>query len=161
MSDFTDALIQRFAVTLTQGGADAAIASEIDTGISTAAAFGWLIERVELFLPDLTTIPLATDQEIRLQVHSGPSQGAFLVDTDNDVLCDLKLTMPTVAGSVGNPVIMSPWIYVPPGNRVIVNPTITCRLDTAGTGLTATYIAAIYYTPISISELDLLRMLAI
>jgi len=160
MSSFTDALVQRYAVALTQSGADAASAVEIDTGISTAAAFGWMIERIELVIADLLTIPLATDQDIHFQVHKGPSQGAFLAPTDNDVVWDWKLMVPTIAGSVGNPVIESPAVFLPPPNLVVVNPTLTLRVDTTGTGLTSTFYGVIYYTPITVSELDLLRLLA-
>jgi len=156
-----DALVQMTQFDLVQAAADGVAVVEVDTGISTAATFGWLIDRIEFHLADtLEGIPLATDQQIRLQLARGPSTGVFLPVSNDDMICDFLVMLPTIAGSVGNPVLTSPLVWVPPDNYVIASPTVTARLDTAGTGLTETYGCRIFWFPIEMSELDLLRILA-
>lgn len=155
----TDTLVQFASVEVTQGAADALITGTVNTGISTAATYGWMIEKMEYDIATMTAIPLATDQDIRIQVARG-SQTAFLDFDDDDVICQWQTFIPTIAGSVGNPVLQMPYIWIPPTNYVVANPTITLLMDSTGTGLALVGRLRIFYFPVKMSELDLLRILA-
>lgn len=154
-----DTLVQFASVEITQGAADALITGQVSTGISTAATYGWMIDKIEFDIATLTAIPLATDQDIRIQVARG-AQTAFLDFDDDDVICQWQTFIPTIAGSVGNPVFQMPYVWIPPTNYVVANPIITVLMDSTSTGIALVGRCRFFYFPVKMSELDLLRILA-
>ena len=150
-------LVQAASVVVTQGGADAFVNETIQTGISTLGNFGWLLHRVDYTLRTASAgiEGMSADANIQLQLCR-KVQTAIIDFEDQDLLMDQQYALSlTTSGQVWVP---ESHIWYPPDNMVVVDPEISFSLDSNATGLTLVADCRVYYFPVSMSQMDILRL---
>lgn len=153
-------LVQVARVQVTQGGADAFATTRLETGISTASRYGWLIDRVEFTTSGVYSYVATNDSFFRAQIVQGATPTASLNPTDVDFVCEHFESIAGIAAAVAPVVIPDQRIWMAPENYVIVDPSIHLTIDSTNVG-TLTVDALIFYYPVELAELDLLRMIAL
>lgn len=156
------ALCQRAVIDVSQGSADAYNFATLQTGISTAARYGWLIERVQFsWFPDtLVAAPQTADWWARAQLHVGDDMAAITTPTTSTFVCEHQIVSAGIASAVNGEIIPTQYTWEAPENFVIVDPTIQLLVDSNATGAVNTAYAEIFYFPIELSEMDILRLIA-
>jgi hypothetical protein len=150
-------LVQAASVTVTQGGADAFVNSAIQTGISTLGNFGWLLHRVDYTIRTAAAgiQGVSADAEIQVQLCR-KTQTAIIDFEDQDLLMDQQFALSlTTSGQVWIP---ESHVWYPPDNMVVVDPEISVSVDSDATGLTLVVDTRVYYFPVSMSQMDILRL---
>ena len=155
-------VIRRAEISATQASADAFAATVISTGISTTGNFGWLLKRIEFEVdPDIiVAAPQTADCSLQLQVAAGVQQSNPLLPNSNDFVAQMQMCMPGIAASTSAYSLPTQYVWEAPDNLVLVDPDLTLILDSTGTGAVNVGTARIYYFPIELNELDILRLIA-
>jgi len=157
-------VILNAGVSATQGSADAFVAAALQTGMSPASRFGWKIEKVEIELDvGLAAAPQTSDCNVEValtQTAEDPTSIAPHVATPR-VICKRSLILPGIAAAVNAYAVEGLWVWVPPPNFVVVASQLWLELDSANTGVANVASCRIFYFPIQLSEIDILRLNAI
>lgn len=156
-----NALSQFATASATQGSADAFATTRIETGISTAARYGWMIDTVEFYLDVAASGWANADCSAQFQLLQGTVPTAVLAPTSADFICEAryaKMADGTPASTQTIP-LTSQWKA--PENFVIVDPAIHLAIDSTSTNVANTVVVRIFYWPVELSEMDLLRMLSV
>jgi hypothetical protein len=154
-------VIRRAEISATQGSADAFATTVVSTGISTTGNFGWLLKRIEFEVdPDIIVVaPQTADCSLQLQVAAGV-QTNLVLPNSNDFVAQMQMCMPGIAASTSAYQLPTQYVWEAPDNLVLVDPDLTLILDSTGTGAANVGTARIYYFPIELNELDILRLIA-
>lgn len=157
-------LIRDFNAQLTQSGADVFVTGATETGISTQANFGILVDRVEFSLSPLllSQATPAVDVEARIALLHGdtPTVNTILDYSNDDLIALASFTIQGVAASTSDVYMPANWTWIAPPNYVVVAEQLHFVLDTTNTGQANVGAYRIFYTPIELSELDVLRLLS-
>lgn len=158
-----EALVQQVNVTVTQGGADAFAVTTIETGISTAARFGWLIDSVEFhFGTAISATPQTADCDAQLILTKEQiTPTSLITPSDEDYIAGYRLAMPGIAAAVNQYVINLDYKWAAPPNTVVVAPRLQFAIDSSGTTATNVGYVRVNYFPMELSEMDLLRLIAL
>lgn len=158
-SSILENLVQVAHVEVTQGGADAYADVEIATGISTAARYGWMLDRVEMMFGGYDEIVPTADFSFEMALSRG-QQTAMLDYQDEECICKSRVDGSGTAASTTAFQLVQPFIWQAPPNYVVVDPILTYAIDGDSTGGTFTSQARVWYFPVELQELDILRMIA-
>lgn len=154
-------IVQLATINVVQGSADAFATTELQTGISTAARYGWMIERVEFAVSaGFVAAPQTADVDLIMQIVQGQTPVALLPPDDMDLVCEWRNLIPGIAAAVDAYLFPGGFTWWAPENLVIVDPTLYLSIDSSASAVANTGYARIYYYPVELSELDILRMLA-
>lgn len=161
-SSVLGALVQTATLAVTQGSADAFATVELATGISTAAKFAWLIERVEFAVSaGIVAAPQTADCDLIIQIAQGVVPAALKTPDDDDLICEWRSLMPGIASAVNAYLLPGGYTWWAPENFVVVDPALHLIVDSSATAVANTGYARIFYYPVELSELDILRMIAL
>ena len=156
-------LPQFVTAAVTQGSADAFATTRIETGISTAARYAWMIDRVEFFY-DLATMAaaIAGANSGEVQIVQGAVPTALVSPTSADFVCCSRFVNRS-DGTEANFQTILPLRdeWVAPENFVVVDAAIHLSIDSTATGQSLTHVIRLWYWPVELSEMDILRMLAL
>jgi len=158
--DTLNSIVRRLNWLITMTAADAATVDEMDTGISTQANFGLLIHKIEGVI-DVGGDPVQTsdcraDFQLAIGQQTGLVSGGY---NSNDLILQRVVGYEGIAASTSSyPHLMS-FEWMAPPNLVIVNPTITAILDTTNMANACTTTGRIWFSPIELTELEVLRLL--
>lgn len=162
MAGVTDRIVQLAQLALTQGSADAFVTGQIATGISTGARFGWLIDRVEFVVGvGIAAAPQTADCEFSAQLGQGAAPAALYSSVSTDLICERRVALPGIAAAVNAYAIELAWSWKAPDNYVVVDPLLNVAFDSTATAVANTLATRVYYYPIAITELDILRLIAL
>jgi hypothetical protein len=155
-------LVQMASITVTQGSADAFATAELQTGISTASRYGWLIDRVEFQIQaGVTAFPVTADGDYEIQLVQGSVPTALLAFTDANLVANNKRGFVGTAAAAVAYTFDLKDMWMAPENLVIVDPSVHIAIDSANSGVALVGSLRIYYYPVELSELDILRMIAL
>lgn len=161
-SSVLGALVQVANLAVTQGGNDAFATVELATGISTAAKFAWLIERIEFAVSaGIVAVPQTADADLIVQIVQGTVPASLLTPDDDNLICEWRNIFPGIAAAVNQYFFPGQYTWFAPENFVVVDPSIHLSVDSTLTGVANTGYARVYYYPVELSELDILRMIAL
>ena len=151
-------LLQR-NVTVTQGAADAFVQVSDATSISPSAKVAWLIKRIQvMFDLDVLLENVSADFAIAWAVARATDTTVPSLD-DNDTLhADGISGSLTTSGQ-----ILIPKLYdweAPSEGLLMVSPTLYFTLDSTATGLTLSADFRIWYEEVTLSELEILRLIS-
>jgi hypothetical protein len=145
-------------ITLTEGGADVFVQATEYTGIDSGAGYGWLIKRIETMIPLAQAIEaIAADNSIAFSL-SNRSLTAVGDLTDSDVIYVDGTAGQLVTTGFGT--AQRKFVWDAPDGVIVVSPALYAQLDSTGTGLSLTAHMRIYYEPVKLTELEILRMLS-
>lgn len=158
MSKHAAVLLQR-NVTATQGGADAFVQVSDPTSISPSAKIAWLIKRIQvMFDLDVTLEAVSADFAIAWAIARATDTTVPSLD-DNDTLhADGISGSLTTSGQ-----IVFPKLYdwdAPGDGLLMVSPTLYYTLDSTATGLTLSADFRIWYEEVTLTELEILRLIS-
>jgi hypothetical protein len=145
----------RFLGSVTQGGADTAASSTIDTGITVDGKTGISIFAMEIFWDNGESVA-AADWEMNAvlsTVNSAPGVSSA------DEICRISWGMQNTAGvAVATPYEpLKQLIMVEP--RITVQPVIYLLASSTLTGQANTIRYRIYYEAVKLSDLEVMRLL--
>ena len=162
MASIIDSVVQTAVASVLQGSADAFATAQIATGISTAAKYGWMIQRVEFSVSSgIVATPQTADADCIIQLSQGATKAAVLTPVDVDLIAEWRFCLPGIAAAVNAYYLPLSYRWEAPENTVIVDPTLNLLFDTTLTGVANTGYVKIFYYPVAINELDILRMIAL
>lgn len=155
-------LPQYVSASVTQGSADAFATTRIETGISTAAQYAWMLDRVEFYLNPVAFAGTAgADSDIQIQLAQGAVPTAVLTPTDPNLICRSSFSIVAQGTPAALQMIPGEFTWTAPENFVIVDPSIHLLVDSSATTLSNVVYTRIWYWPVQVSEMDLLRMIAL
>lgn len=162
MSGITDRIVQSAVASVLQGSADAFVTAQIATGISTGSRFGWMIDSVEFLLKETVVgAPQTSDCDLEMQLTQGTAPAAIIASSSTDLICERRLALPGIAAAVNAYVIELGWKWKAPDNYLVVDPLLNVVLDSTSTAVTNTLVCRIFYFPVQLQELDILRLIAL
>ncbi len=158
MAKHAPVLLQR-NITVTEGGADAFVQVTDPTAISPSSKIAWLIKRIQVMF----------DLDILLENVSADFAVAWAVARSTDTAVpslDDKDTL--YAGGFSGSLTTSGQILIPklhewdaPGEGLLmVSPQLFYTLDSTATGLALSADFRIWYEEVTLSELEILRLVA-
>ena len=161
-SSVLDSLVQSAVVSVLQGSADAFATSQLATGISTAARYGWMIQSIDFaWSAGIVATPQTADADAIIQITQGSTKAALVSPVDVDLVAEWRQCFPGIAAAVNAYQLPIQFRWQAPENLVIVDPVLNLLVDSTLTGVANTGYAKIWYYPVPISELDILRMIAL
>lgn len=162
MASITDRIVQMAQALVTQGAADAFVTAQIATGISTAAKYGWMLERVEFGVNQaIVAAPQTADCDFQCQIGQGVAPASIYPASSADLICERRVAIPGIAAAVNAYPLELYWTWRAPENYVIVDPTLNVVLDSTNTAVANSMICRVYYYPIQLQELDILRLISL
>jgi hypothetical protein len=148
--------IARFkTISLLQGGADAFVEGELDTGIIPENGEAWLINRIEMQFPAILS-GISADSNIDWSITRDSKASVVGFSDPDTVYYDGFVNALTTSGQVIIPTLRT---YTPEAGTIFVEPTIFAQLDSATTGLTMQCYMRIYYELVKVTEIEILRLL--
>ena len=155
-------LPQFVVASATQGSADAFVTTRIETGISTAARYAWMIDRVEFFLALGSIDAWANaDSSFEAQITQGSAPAAIVAATSTDFICCRRLYKAADGTPASAQFVAPDLTWSAPENLVVVDPSLNLNVDSTATAVANVVVARIWYWPVELSEMDILRMLAL
>jgi len=162
MASILDSVVQSAVVSVLQGSADAFATAQLATGISTASKYGWMIQRIDFaWSAGIVATPQTADADAIIQICQGSAKAALVTPVDVDLVAEWRQAMPGIAAAVNAYALPLQFQWNAPENLVIVDPVLNLLVDSTSTGVANTGYAKIWYYPVAINELDILRMIAL
>lgn len=153
-------LVQTARIACTQGSADAFATARLETGISTASRYGWLLDRVDFVVAGLNAYVATADADFTAQIVQGAVPTGTVAFTSPDLIAYCSVSTAGIAAAVAPVAFSNIYRWDAPENYVVVDPSLHITLDSSNQG-TLTCTAIIHYYPVELSELDILRMIAL
>ena len=146
----------------TQASADAFATTRIETGISTASKYAWMLDRIEFFyrVADVTTW-IAGACSIEAQVAQGATPAALVTPDSSDFICCDRIYNRSDGTEANFQTLQLRSDWTAPENFVVVDPSLNFSIDSTATGASNVVTCRIWYWPVELSEMDILRMLAL
>lgn len=155
------ALVQVATLQVTQSAADAFVSGQLSTGISTASRYGWLLDRVVLDIStNAVAAPQTSDVDITMQLYQGPAVTSVLAFDIDDLVCMYRVVVPGIAAAVNAYTLPVQSTWDAPENFVLVDPLLNLLIDSTSTGVSLVGTARVFYYPVELSEMDILRLIA-
>ena len=150
---------------LTQGGADTAVETALQTTIQPGITLaGWLLRAVEFTLkPSILKLWAASDADFTLQMTKRSLTGAIArieTFTDQDLLLSLNQAV-IAAGTPANISIRDATYYVNlPDGIIIYAEALYLQLISAGTGQANSVWGRLLYEPVSLTQAEAFAIVA-
>jgi len=158
MAKHAPVLLQR-NITVTEGGADAFVQVTDPTAISASAKVAWLIKRIQvMFDLDVTLEAVSADFAIAWAVARASDTSVPSLDDKDTIHADGISGSLTTSGQ-----ILIPKLYewdAPGEGLLMVDPQLFYTLDSTATGLTLSADFRVWYEEVTLSELEILRLVA-
>lgn len=162
MASILDSVVQSAVVSVAQASADAFSTAQLATGISTASKYGWMIQAIDFsWSAGIVAAPQTADCDAIIQITQGSTKAALVSPVDVDLVGEWRQCFPGIAAAVNAYVMQLSHRWMAPENFVIVDPVLNLLVDTTATAVANTGYAKIWYYPVAINELDILRMIAL
>lgn len=162
MASILDSVVQSAVVSVTQGSADAFATAQLATGISTASKYGWMIQAIDFsWSAGIVATPQTADADAIIQITQGSTKAALVSPVDVDLIAEWRQCFPGIAAAVNAYVMQLSMRWNAPENFVVVDPVLNLLVDSTATAVANTGYAKIWYYPVAINELDILRMIAL
>lgn len=151
--------------TLTQGGADTAVESSLQTTIQPGITLGaWQLRAVEFTLkPSLLKAWAAADADFTIQMTKRSLSGAIArieTYTDQDLLLSFNQAV-IASGTPANILVRDATWYVNlPDGIVIYSEAIYLQLITTGTGQTNSVWGRLLYEPVTLTQAEAFAIVA-
>jgi len=140
---------------MVQGGADAFVQGSVDTGIIPEQGLGLQVLSMELVMPTAMQ-GVSADFQIQWSLTRDTKTAPAAYSDPDTILYDGMNGSLTTSGQI---LIPQRHAYPLIDGIFLVEPTIYGQLDSDATGLTITAQWRIYYQEVSMSEIDILRVL--
>jgi len=146
-------------VSVTQASADAFVQGVIDTQISTNSNAVWSVRHVDFYLNPQNCYAWANPADIAVSMCLTDASKTSVVDPgDQDWLEGAVFAINAAAAAVCSILVPCYLDKELPGGLLVASPALYFGLKTFNTGVANTAICRIWYEPVRVSEIELLRL---
>lgn len=142
-------------IAMTQGSADSFIQGSVNTGINPEDGLGLQVVGAE-FIIGSSQAAISADSSIFWSLTRDTKTAVAAYNDDESIFFDGVSCSLTTSGQILLPARHS---YPPQDGIFIVEPTIYGQLSSTSTGLTMVAYWRVYYQEVSLTEIDILRIL--